>query len=193
MAQGRAVDQTKGYLILDYVLCHLSYCTQKMVSYHLHSRFFPPLSHDNTSSPPDNKTTPSRITNSRLALRDRLASPGPYSQQVLSQTSPSARPRHLSTQSSMSALQSSANRRASLQPTSSDPSALSSPLQKPTRPASSLASNRRVSLLPQPRGRQASAVSGRESPQAIAGAATAMRATSQTSIDSKGKEKKPWR
>jgi hypothetical protein len=153
-----------------------------------------PLSHDNTSSPPpDNKNTSSRTTNSGLAFRDRLTSPGPYSQQVLSQSSPSVRPRQLSTQSSMSALQSSANRRASLQPASSDPTALSSPLTKPTRPASSLASNRRVSLLPQPRGRQASSITGRESPQAVAGAASAMRATSQTSIDSKAKDKKPWR
>jgi hypothetical protein len=152
-----------------------------------------PLSHDHTSSPlPDPKNTPSRTTNSRLAFRDRISSPGPYSQQGLAQSTPSGRPRMLVTQSSTSALQ-SANRRASLQPAASDPTSLSSPLSKPTRPASSLASNRRTSLLPQPRGRQDSAVTGRESPQAIAGAASAMRATSQTSVDSKGKEKKPWR
>ena len=133
-----------------------------------------PLSRDNTYSPvPDSKSTPSRSANSHLSFRDRLASPGPYSQQALAQSSPSARPRHLTTQSSMSALQSSTNRRASLQPVSSDPTALSSPLSKPTRPASSMASHRRVSLLPQPRGRQESGVTGRESPQAVAGAASA--------------------
>ena len=152
-----------------------------------------PLSRDNTSSPlPDNKTTPSRTTNSRLSFRDRISSPGPYSQQSLVNSSPLGRPRLLNTQSSMSAL-SSSNRRASLQPLASDPTSLSSPLTKPTRPASSLASNRRTSLLPQPRGRQDSGVTGRESPQAVAGAASAMRATSQTSVDSKGQEKKRWR
>jgi hypothetical protein len=152
-----------------------------------------PLSRDNTSSPTA-ETTPSRPSTSRLAFRDRTSSPGPYSQQVLAHSSPVARPRHLITQSSMSALTSSTNRRASLQPKLSDPSALSSPPTKPTRPASSLAGNRRVSLLPQPRGRQNSAVTGRESPQAVAGAASAMRrGSSQTSTDSKGVEKKAWR
>jgi len=150
-----------------------------------------PLSRDNTSSPiPEN--TPSRTSNSRLAFRNRIASPGPYSQQALAQSSPLVRPRHLSTQSSMSAL--SANRRSSLQPNSSDPTSLSSLASKPSRPASSMASNRRTSLLPQPRGRQDSVVTGRESPQAVAGAASAMRrGTSQTSTDSKGNDKKPWR
>jgi hypothetical protein len=150
-----------------------------------------PLSRDNTSSP-INEITPSRSSNSRLSFRDRLSSPGPYSQQVVSQSSPSVRPRHLSTQSSMSAI--SPNRRSSLQPQSSDPTSLSSPPTKPSRPASSLASNRRTSLLPQPRGRQDSLGTDRASPQAVAGAATAMRrGSSITSTDSKGKEKKPWR
>jgi len=151
-----------------------------------------PLSRDNTSSPIA-EDTPSRTSTSRLAYRDRIASPGPYSQQVLLQQSPSIRPRNLTTQSSMSAL-SSANRRASVQPSSSDPTGLTSP-SKPTRPASSLAAGRRVSLLPTPRGRQNStSVTGRESPQAIAGAAMAMkRGNSATSNDSKGSQKKPWR
>jgi hypothetical protein len=49
-------------------------------------------------------------------------------------------------------------------------------------------------LLPQPRGRQDSSVTGRESPQAIAGAASAMRrGSSQTSTDSKGVEKPKWK
>jgi len=152
-----------------------------------------PLSQDNILSPgPD--VTPSRTSNSRLAIRDRIASPGPYSQQVLSKSSPAGRPRLLNTQSSMSALNSSSNRRASMQPQASDPIGLSSPSSRPVRPASSLAANRRVSLLPQPRGRQNSGVTGRESPQAVAGAANAMkRNSSTTSTDSKGMEKKPWR
>lgn len=150
-----------------------------------------PLSRDNTASPAL-ETPPSRTSTSRMSFRDRLSSPGPYSQQTLGQLSPSVRPRHLTTQSSMSAL--SGNRRASLQPNSSDPSSLSSTISKPTRPASSLARNRRSSLLPQPRGRQDSGVTGRESPQAVAGAATAMRrGSSQVSTEGGGKEKKPWR
>ncbi|PMD39996.1 KAR9-domain-containing protein [Hyaloscypha variabilis F] len=152
-----------------------------------------PLSRDNTASPALD-VTPSRTSNSRLAFRDRIVSPGPYSQQVLSKSSPGSRPRLLNTQSSMSALNSTASRRASMQPQASDPTGLSSPSTKPVRPASSLAASRRVSLLPQPRGRQNSGVTGRESPQAVAGAASAMKRNgSTTSTDSKGKEKKPWR
>jgi hypothetical protein len=151
-----------------------------------------PLSRDNTASPVPESPS-SRASNSRLALRERLSSPGPYSQQVLSQNRPPAS-RNLGSKTSFSALN-TANRRASLQPTASDPTMLSSsPLSKPMRPASSMATNRRVSLLPQPRGRQDSAVTGRESPQAVAGAASAMRrGSSQTSTDSKGRDKKPWR
>ncbi|CZR50913.1 related to MUC1 Extracellular alpha-1,4-glucan glucosidase [Phialocephala subalpina] len=149
-----------------------------------------PLSRDNTASPAP-QVTPSRTSNSRLALRDRIASPGPYSQEVLSKSSPATRPR-LATQSSMSALTSSStNRRASFQPKSSDPTSFGSPLSKPVRPASSMAGNRRVSLLPQPRGRQASGVTGRESPQAIAGAASAMRANSGASSNKSNNENKP--
>jgi len=152
-----------------------------------------PLSRDQTSSPLP-ETTPSRTSASRLAFRDRIASPGPYAQQTLAKSSPpSSRPKHLTAQSSMSALSTSANRRASMQPHASDPTALgSSPLAQ--RPASSLAATRRTSLLPQPRGRTGSSVTGRESPHAVAGAASAMRrGSSTTSTDSKGKEKKPWR
>ncbi|KAL3423698.1 karyogamy protein [Phlyctema vagabunda] len=146
-----------------------------------------------------NENTPSRTSTSRLALRNRLssASPGPYSQQVLSSSTP--RPRVLQTQSSMSSLP-KANRRASYQPMHSDPMSISnSPYRPPLtqRPASSLAANRRVSLLPTPRGRQTGSISGRESPMAVAGAASAFqRGTSQASSnsrDSKGKEKVAWR
>ncbi|KAL2064762.1 hypothetical protein VTL71DRAFT_3901 [Oculimacula yallundae] len=151
-----------------------------------------PLSRDNTSSPAP-ETTPSRKSTSRAGFRERLTTPGPYSQQVLSQNSLPSRPRLLASKTSMSTLGNTTNRRASFQPKSSDPSGFSSPPPKPTRPASSLATNRRVSLLPQPKGRQGSAVTGRESPQAVAGAASAMRASSINSQDSKGKEKKPWK
>ncbi|RDL36709.1 uncharacterized protein BP5553_06061 [Venustampulla echinocandica] len=152
-----------------------------------------PLGRESSASPAP-ETTPSRMSHSRLGVRDRISSPGPYSQITLANSSPVARPRHLTTQSSMSALTTSANRRASLQPHSSDPTASSSALAKQIRPASSMAGNRRTSLLPQPRGRAGSGVTGRESPQAVAGAATAMRrGASQVSTDSKGRETKPWR
>jgi hypothetical protein len=154
-----------------------------------------PLSRDNTASPSLESPTTPRTTSSRLAFRDRISSPGPYSQQVLSQSTSSApRPRLLGAKSSMSALSTSSNRRASLQPSASDISGLGLNTAKHTRPASSLATNRRVSLLPQPRGRPEGGVTGRESPQAIAGAATAMRRqSSRVGSEAQGKEKKPWR
>lgn len=154
-----------------------------------------PLSRDNTVSPAIDSPT-GRTSSSRLAFRDRISSPGPYSQQATSHSSSSAtRPRLLASKTSMAALSSSStNRRASMQPMSSDPTALgTSPLSKPARPASSMATNRRISLLPQPRGRQESSVTGRESPQAVAGAASAMRSHG-SHMDSKAKDKKPtWR
>lgn len=153
-----------------------------------------PLSRDNTSSPAS-EITPSRTSVSRLAFRDRISSPGPYAQQTLAKSSPQARPR-LATQASMSALSPPTTRRVSLQPNASDPTALNnSPLTK--RPASSLAASRRTSLLPTPRAKPGSSVAGRESPQAIAGAMSAMglrRESSTASKDSTGKEnRRPWR
>jgi hypothetical protein len=64
-----------------------------------------------------------------------------------------------------------------------------------SRSASSMATSRRTSLLPQPhRGRRDSSVTGRESPQAVAGAVSAMRrGDSQTSVDSAGNAKPRWR
>lgn len=159
-------------------------------------------------------TTPLPSRSKNLSFRDRMASPspGPYSQHAMS--SPPTRPRHLQTQSSSSNLGSSrrlsvqptsatnktVSRRASMQPISLNPE-LRSPSSKaaqsphPARPMSSLATNnRRTSLLPQPRGRRDSSVTGRESPQAVAGAALAMqRNSSQVSTDSRGKEKPKWR
>ncbi|KFA50845.1 hypothetical protein S40293_05815 [Stachybotrys chartarum IBT 40293] len=103
------------------------------------------------SESPQVEDSPSRPEYSRLSFRERLASPGPYSQQAL------AKPR-LTTQSSMSSLPS--NRRSSLQPSKS-----TLPTDdRPSRPASSLAStSRRTSLLPQPKGKP-EAASGRTTP-----------------------------
>ncbi|KAG9246813.1 cortical protein KAR9-domain-containing protein [Calycina marina] len=196
-----------------------------------------PLSRDNTSenlAPPTINTPPSRpSSNSRLSFRDRVSSPGPYSQQVLAQQSPSIRPRNLTSQSSVSILSqqnrraslqpsssgpssirpasslSTSNRRVSLQPSTSDPTSFTPPSRilrpssslansgntptKTTSPGSSLAGNRRTSLLPTPRGRQNSGVKGRENPQAIAGAASAMRRErSEASTGSSG-GKQPFR
>ncbi|KAK3372501.1 cortical protein KAR9-domain-containing protein [Podospora didyma] len=133
-----------------------------------------------SSSSPIPEDTPSRLAPpaGQLSFRERLASPGPYSQQTL------ARPRLL-TQASMSGL---SNRRASLQP----PKPLEDSPDITPRPASSLAGSRRTSLLPQPRAK--AGVTGRESPQAVAGARFAMRQNSTSSSDSRNKDSKPrWR
>lgn len=134
------------------------------------------------STPAVGTTTPLRNSASGLSYRER-AGTGP-------QISPSVRPRHLTAQTSMSAL-STASRRSSIQPTPSELTSRSGTPVRPTRAASSLANTRRSSLLPQPRGK---ALTGRESPQAVAGAARAMASSSsQTSTESKTKERKPWR
>ena len=152
-----------------------------------------PLSRENTASPAP-QSTPSRTSFSRLGIR--TSSPGPNTPASLSTSTSALRPRQPIAQKSMSAL----GRRVSLQPQSSDPTGSSPVTKTPVtpRPASSMAFAKRSSLLPQPksepRGRKDSSVTGRESPQAIAGAAMAMRRnSSHTSTDSKGKEKKPWR
>ncbi|KAK0618574.1 cortical protein KAR9-domain-containing protein [Bombardia bombarda] len=125
--------------------------------------------------------TPSKYGSvSRLSFSEKLASPGPYSQQTLS------RPQ-LGAQLSASGPN---NRRASFQPPRiNEPS----PDTGAARPASSLASarsGRRTSFLPQPK--PGMSVTGRESPQAVAGARFAMmRKTSSSSTDSKGKDTKP--
>jgi hypothetical protein len=150
--------------------------------------FRSPLTRESSASPMP-EDTPSRPSGSRMSFRDRIGSPGPYSQQALS------KPR-LATQASMSAL---GNRRASLQPAQPKENGEESQSQ-PSRPASSLASSaRRISMLPQPRSKKEAAgpsgITGRESPQAIAGARVAMRKnSSSTSDSSKGKDNKPrWR
>ncbi|KAK2600282.1 hypothetical protein QQS21_005001 [Conoideocrella luteorostrata] len=109
------------------------------------------------SESPKVDDTPSRGGHSRLSFRERLTSPGPYSQQALS------KPR-LTAQSSMSAL--SSKRRVSLQPSGSEADAEENQLP---RPASSLASShRRTSLLPHLKGKSEGST-GRASPQLLAG------------------------
>ncbi|KAJ9157582.1 KAR9-domain-containing protein [Pleurostoma richardsiae] len=135
-----------------------------------------------SSSSPIPEDTPSKPAN-RLSFRERLASPGPYSQQALS------RPR-LSSAASMSTLN---NRRASLQPSKSS---LEDSTSAATRPASSLASSRRTSMLPQPRHKKESSITGRESPQAVAGARAALKKTgsSASTKSNESKDTKPrWR
>lgn len=97
--------------------------------------------------------SPSGGGHSRLSFRDRLTSPGPYSQQTLSKS-------RLTTKSSMSAL--SSGRRVSMQPSGSDIDPLE--FQAP-RPASSLAATcRQTGLLPRLKGRSDGST-GRASPQ----------------------------
>ncbi|KAI9743114.1 MAG: hypothetical protein M1818_003409 [Claussenomyces sp. TS43310] len=145
-----------------------------------------------TFSSPASETTPSKARNasSHPSFRDRVPSFGNDPQQMMSSTGD----RSLKPRKSVSNL--GASRRISLQPTDLRSSSPSVHASLSSRPASSLASSRRTSLLPQlqPRGRQCSGVTGRESPQAIAGAASALkRGSSQVSTDSKGKEKPRWR
>ncbi|KAK4461867.1 muc1 extracellular alpha-glucan glucosidase [Cladorrhinum samala] len=134
--------------------------------------------------------TPSKPTHSRLSFRERLASsPAPYSPQSL------LKPR-LASQESIKAL--SSNRRASLQPSrpleaSPDARAVSAA----PRPASSLAASRRSSMLPQSKSSSSGVITGRESPQALAGARYAFRnSTSALGMhpETKGSDNRPkWR
>ncbi|KFG87664.1 hypothetical protein MANI_001308 [Metarhizium anisopliae] len=127
------------------------------------------------SESPQVDNTPSRGGHSRLSFRERLTSPGPYSQQTLS------RPR-LTSQSSMSTLNS--NRRVSMQPTGSESAVEESQL---SRPASSLASShRRTSFLPHLR-REGS--TGRNSPQLF----TASRTSAKKGIAEPKDSKPRWR
>jgi hypothetical protein len=155
-----------------------------------------PIGSEGVQSPASETPSKAPLSTSRLPYRNRISSPGPYSQQSLS--SPPARPRALQNQASTPNL---ASRRASIQPLSSGSTNVTRPTlsggaTSSARSTSSLATSRRTSLLPQPhtRGRRDSSVTGRESPAAVAGAASAMRrGNSQTSLDSKGNEKPRWR
>ncbi|KAJ0355132.1 hypothetical protein COL154_000724 [Colletotrichum chrysophilum] len=100
-----------------------------------------PLGRESSASPMP-EDTPTKRATSKLSFRERLASPGPYSQRTLS------KPR-LSSSLSTSGLESQSTRRASLQPPRTY---LTADDRTPSRPASSLATTRRTSLLPQPRG-----------------------------------------
>ncbi|KAL8360328.1 hypothetical protein RB601_007308 [Gaeumannomyces tritici] len=143
--------------------------------------FRSPLSRAASSSPmPDD--TPPRSVN-RMSFRERLASPGPYSQLTLSKT-------RLSNQTPLPAV---GNRRVSMPP--ERPDDLSAGSQ---RSVSSLASTRRASLFPNPRSpseRVGSAMGGRSSPQALAGARAAMRNGHSNVSDQKqaGDGKPRWR
>ncbi|PNY22658.1 Uncharacterized protein TCAP_07086 [Tolypocladium capitatum] len=121
--------------------------------------------------------TPSRTSHSRLSFRERLASPGPYSQQALSKQRPSA-------QSSMSVPLT--NRRVSMQPSGSE----STVEGQTSRPASSLAStSRRSSMLPMPKGTKEGST-GLASPQL----ATANRAGMRKTTPMELKDLRPkWR
>ncbi|KAF4971653.1 hypothetical protein FZEAL_9780 [Fusarium zealandicum] len=113
-----------------------------------------------SSESPRVDETPTRTGHSRLSFRERLASPGPNSQAL-----PKTRlaPHNATTTLS--------GRRTSLQ---APRSVTSVGETRQSRPASSLASSsRRTSLLPQPRAIEWE--TGRASPQAIAGARSAMR------------------
>lgn len=137
-----------------------------------------PLSRLGSKSPmPDD--SPSRQGSSRLSFRDRVSSPGPYAQQTL------AKPR-LARKASMSAL--NGNRRSSLQASKADGP------EGERRAVSSMATSRRISMLPQPKD---SGI-GRYSPQAIAGARSAMskmslESRSESRADSSKDYKPRWR
>ncbi|KAI8718891.1 hypothetical protein NCS52_00669100 [Fusarium sp. LHS14.1] len=112
-----------------------------------------------SSESPRVEDTPTRTGHSRLSFRERLASPGPSTQ-------PLPKPRLASHNSTMAL----SGRRSSLQAARS----IGADGERQSRPASSLAtSSRRASLLPQPKAREGE--TGRDSPQALAGARMAMR------------------
>ncbi|KAF7958451.1 hypothetical protein EAE96_001999 [Botrytis aclada] len=141
-----------------------------------------PLGRGNTASPVIREpTTPSGNRPASRTVRRDLSTPGPYSQHTLSVNSPS-RPRVLASKSSMSNLVGN-NRRSSMQPSYTYEARASSPVVR--RPASSLATSRRISLLPTPRGRN-SEMAGRDSPAPNRGSST-------STTDSKGNPKKQWR
>ncbi|OAA62702.1 Karyogamy protein, KAR9 [Niveomyces insectorum RCEF 264] len=104
-----------------------------------------------------------------------------------SRDTPPYRPSRLVTKTSTTGA--SNNRRASMQP----PRLSESTSGAAPRPASSLATSRRTSMLPTPRQREGSvsgSVSGRASPQALAGARFAMR---KKSAEPKLNDKPKWR
>ncbi|KAK0746068.1 cortical protein KAR9-domain-containing protein [Schizothecium vesticola] len=151
--------------------------------------FRSPLARASTASPvTEEARSRSRppSTSNRLSFRERLASSGATSSHSSHPPLTSlTRPRpvsHFSAPAHNSNNNNNGNRRASLQPPRPSAADGSSPIA-PARPASSLASSRRTSLLPRPASRAAS-VTGRESPQALAGARFAMMRQSSSSAAS---------
>ncbi|KAI0385772.1 KAR9-domain-containing protein [Hypomontagnella monticulosa] len=136
-----------------------------------------------SSSSPAPEDTPSRKTNSRLSFRDRINAAASAGQSAQLST---VKPR-LTTQASTSTFD---NRRASFQPPRPGSSVTGSFGETRQRPASSLATtNRRASLLPQPKSR-VEETSGRHSPHAAAAARVAMR-KSNSAAEAKSKDNKP--
>lgn len=113
-----------------------------------------------TSASPGVEDSPSRGGQSRLALRERLTSPGPYSQQTLT------KPR-LTTQASMSAL--SSHRKVSLRDREAEP--IPEAYHTP-RPATSFASRHRRTTLG-----KTEETNGRSSPQIPASTRSSARKT----------------
>ncbi|KAK4153421.1 cortical protein KAR9-domain-containing protein [Chaetomidium leptoderma] len=149
--------------------------------------FRSPLSRAASASPIPEDTPPRN--GPLLSFRDRLALPGPPPTQRSF-----SRPRLVSQSSAPPlARDNNTNRRASLQPPR--PVEVSPPDATQRRPASSLAASRRTSLLPQPRLAKGTSVTGRESPQALAGARLAMRkGSSNSAAAEQPKDLKPrWR
>ncbi|KAK4043666.1 cortical protein KAR9-domain-containing protein [Parachaetomium inaequale] len=167
-----------------------------------------------TSASPIPEGTPSK-NGPLLSFRERLASPGPPPTQRSF-----TRPRLASQPSAPPSVSNNTtatnNRRASLQPprpidvSSPDATTTTTTTTMPRRPASSLAASRRSSMLPQPRTTTATTgtgpaaakgsgvITGRESPQAVAGARFAMRKGSSSSAAAErpavGKDGRPrWR
>lgn len=126
-------------------------------------------------SSPSQDSTPSKPA-SKMSFRDRLAAAGPYSQQTTSKFRPEG----------------PSTRRATLQPPQTNVPGLYQ------RPASSLATtNRRGSLLPQPKFKREDSVAGRESPMPSSfGSRLGLRRGNSTASNDKDKDKdnKPrWR
>ncbi|RYP76163.1 hypothetical protein DL771_001987 [Monosporascus sp. 5C6A] len=145
-----------------------------------------PLGRESSSPVPDH--TPSKQSASRLGLRNQT-SPGPYSQQTLAKSRLTAQPSMTNLKNRLRGQPSMANlnsRRASMLP----PRSQESTFDSTQRPQSSMAASRRVSLLPQLRVDRDDSSTGRQSPQAIAGARSAMR-KSTSAMDTRPKDNKP--
>ncbi|KAK8056760.1 cortical protein KAR9-domain-containing protein [Apiospora rasikravindrae] len=148
-----------------------------------------PNCRESTGSP-NSESTPPRPGGSRMSFRERiLSSPGPYAQQTLA-----ARPR-LSSQASMSTL---SNRRASFHPPRPE-----SQTAETRRSASSMATSRRTSMLPQPSSLKtstSSAAGGSARPGGLQAGISSLRSTarkmsnvSSAGSDQDGGSKPRWR